>query len=156
MDALQRRHIVNLDGRWGAELRDNLDRYDEAHPDRFSTFCHIDWSALARTRGRPGHQRDARLSYATAPRLAPRDSRSGRTSGWGCAIMPGELVLPDDPRIAPVFELAGELGLPILIHVADPIAFFDPIDALQRTARGARRPPRLVVRRARTADLRCS
>lgn len=41
----------------------------------------------------------------------------------------GELVLPDDPRIAPVFDLAGEIGLPVLIHVADPIAFFEPMDA---------------------------
>ena len=24
---------------------------------------------------------------------------------------------------------AGELGLPIVIHVADPVAFFEPVDA---------------------------
>jgi predicted TIM-barrel fold metal-dependent hydrolase len=27
-----------------------------------------------------------------------------------------------------VFETAGELGLPVLIHTADPIAFFEPLD----------------------------
>src|SRR5262245_34529756 len=31
--------VVNLDGRWGAELVANLDRYDRAHPGRFATFC---------------------------------------------------------------------------------------------------------------------
>ena len=41
----------------------------------------------------------------------------------------GTRVLPDDPRLAPVFAAAGELGLPVLIHTADPVAFWDPVDA---------------------------
>ena len=40
--------IVNLDGRFGAELEANLDRYDRAHPARFATFCHAEFE-LART-----------------------------------------------------------------------------------------------------------
>src|SRR3954464_15973760 len=43
MDSLDLEAIVNLDGRWGAELEANLDRYDRAHPGRFLTFCHVDW-----------------------------------------------------------------------------------------------------------------
>ena len=46
MDALDIEAIVNLDGRWGEELERNLDRYDRAHPGRFMTFCHVDWSEL--------------------------------------------------------------------------------------------------------------
>ena len=38
-------------------------------------------------------------------------------------------MLPDDPRLGALFHEAGELGLPVLIHTADPVAFFDPIDA---------------------------
>ena len=41
----------------------------------------------------------------------------------------GALAAVDDPRLAPIWETAGELGLPVLIHVADPVAFFDPLDA---------------------------
>jgi predicted TIM-barrel fold metal-dependent hydrolase len=37
-------------------------------------------------------------------------------------------MLPDDPRIADVWAAAGGLGLPVLIHTADPIAFFTPVD----------------------------
>jgi predicted TIM-barrel fold metal-dependent hydrolase len=37
-------------------------------------------------------------------------------------------VLPDDKRLTEVFAAAGELGLPILIHTVDPIAFFQPLD----------------------------
>ncbi len=39
----------------------------------------------------------------------------------------GELVPVDDPRLVPVWETAGELGIPVLIHIADPAAFFDPL-----------------------------
>ncbi len=40
----------------------------------------------------------------------------------------GKLMDVDDPRLAPIWATAGELGLPVMIHVADPVAFFDPID----------------------------
>jgi predicted TIM-barrel fold metal-dependent hydrolase len=40
----------------------------------------------------------------------------------------GELLLPGDPRLGPLFHEAGALGLPVLIHTADPVAFFDPVD----------------------------
>ena len=48
--------------------------------------------------------------------------------GLGIRDARGELVLPDDDRLAPVFAAAGELGLPVLIHTADPVAFFEPVD----------------------------
>lgn len=39
-------HIVNLDGRWDDELEENLDRYDRAYPEAFSTFCQLDFSVF--------------------------------------------------------------------------------------------------------------
>src|SRR5664279_989674 len=39
----------------------------------------------------------------------------------------GNLVLPDDPRLGPLFDTAAELSIPVAIHTADPVAFFDPI-----------------------------
>jgi hypothetical protein len=36
--------------------------------------------------------------------------------------------MPDDDRLSDVWDVAGELGLPILIHVADPVAFFETVD----------------------------
>ncbi len=38
----------------------------------------------------------------------------------------GTLILPDDRRVIEVLAHAGALGLPVLIHTADPIAFFEP------------------------------
>ncbi len=40
----------------------------------------------------------------------------------------GALVTPDDERVVKVLRTAGDLGLPVLIHTADPVAFFDPLD----------------------------
>jgi predicted TIM-barrel fold metal-dependent hydrolase len=40
----------------------------------------------------------------------------------------GAMLGVDDERLAPIWQRAGELGIPVLIHVSDPIAFFQPID----------------------------
>ena len=37
------------------------------------------------------------------------------------------LFLLDDPRLAPVWAAVAEAGIPILIHSADPVAFFQPL-----------------------------
>ena len=35
----------------------------------------------------------------------------------------------DDPRLAPCGPLIAEAGIPVLVHTADPAAFFEPLDA---------------------------
>jgi len=40
----------------------------------------------------------------------------------------GNLISVDDPRLDPLWAKAGELGVPVLIHTADPVAFFQPLD----------------------------
>ena len=40
----------------------------------------------------------------------------------------GSLIPVDDPRLDPLWAMAGELGVPVLIHTADPLAFFEPLD----------------------------
>src|SRR5581483_4224439 len=43
-------------------------------------------------------------------------------------ITEGPLVKIDDPRFDPMWSACGELNLPVFIHIADPDAFFTPID----------------------------
>jgi hypothetical protein len=38
------------------------------------------------------------------------------------------LIPVDDERLSPIWRRAGELGLPVLIHVSDPLGFFLPPD----------------------------
>src|SRR3954454_8060532 len=124
LDAHDVRTVVNLDGRWGAELDANLDRYDRAHPGRFVTFCQLDWTAL--TADDP--TRALRAQLDDAARRGARGLKVWKDLGLTHRDATGALVLPDDARLTPVFARAGELGLPVLIHTADPVAFFDPLD----------------------------
>lgn len=39
----------------------------------------------------------------------------------------GNILFADDPRLAPIWEEAGRLGVPVLIHQSDPAAFFEPV-----------------------------
>src|SRR3954469_24788573 len=119
MDAIDLEAIVNLDGRWGDELEANLDRYDPAHPGRFLTFCHVDCTEPSR--------RVASLEASS--RAGARGVKVWKALGLGVRDEAGAFLLPDDERIPDVWAAAGELGLPVLIHTADPIAFFAPVDA---------------------------
>ena len=39
----------------------------------------------------------------------------------------GSLIAMDDPRWDPIWSICGELGLPVIMHTADPSAFFEPV-----------------------------
>lgn len=125
MDAWNLTAIVNLDGRWGDELEANLDRYDRAHPGRFATCCHVDWAAAVAS-GDLG--RTAADSLRASVRAGAKGVKVWKDLGLHVRDERGELILPDDARLAPLWEAAAELGVPIFIHTADPVAFFDPID----------------------------
>lgn len=40
----------------------------------------------------------------------------------------GNYLRPDDPRIQCIFAYAAQLHIPVLFHIADPVAFFSPVD----------------------------
>jgi predicted TIM-barrel fold metal-dependent hydrolase len=123
MDACNQVSLVNLDGRWGQELEDNLDRYDRAYPGRFYTFCQLDWRLLESSNG-------TRLLVESLQRSVAAGARGLKI--WKDLGMwveaRGRRILPDDPLLGPVWGTAGELGVPVLIHSADPLAFFQPVD----------------------------
>lgn len=48
----------------------------------------------------------------------------GLTARDGC----GKVIAVDHPKLDPVWAKAGQLGVPVLIHVADPACFFLPVD----------------------------
>lgn len=117
--------VVNLDGMWGDEVTANVERYDRAYAGRFITFCQLDWPELAAEDGV-----DRLLaSLEDSARRGARGVKVWKNLGLRVRDASGRLVLPDDPRVVAVLTRAGELGLPVLIHTADPIAFFEPLDA---------------------------
>lgn len=122
--------VVNLDGRWGAGLAANLERYDRVAPGTYLTFCHVEWGQLADSGGPNDAAVVERLTaqLAESARAGARGVKVWKDLGLSVRDASGVLVRPDDPRVVAVLQAAGELRLPVLIHIADPVAFFDPLD----------------------------
>jgi predicted TIM-barrel fold metal-dependent hydrolase len=116
--------IVNLDGGWGDELEANLDRYDRAHPGRFLTFARVDWSRCAED----GWGERLAESLADSARRGASGLKVWKDVGLRVRDASGELVFLDDSRLTPLWDVAAETGTPILVHTADPVAFFQPLD----------------------------
>ncbi|GAA3775371.1 hypothetical protein GCM10022240_28800 [Microbacterium kribbense] len=124
MDERHVEAIVNLDGMWGDELEANLDRYDRAHPGRFHTFCQLDWARLAE----PDGAQVLTEQLEDAVRRGARGVKVWKSLGLEYRDQTGALVMPDAEQVVAVLTRAGELGVPVLIHTADPVAFFEPLD----------------------------
>ena len=127
LDAAGVETIVNLDGRWGDELVANIARYDMQ-----SSGPHSDVLprrlVSPRRRRRPGsavETLDRQLEASAA--AGARGVKVWKDLGLQVRDFSGALVMPDDPRVVAVLQAAGDLGLPVLIHTADPVAFFEPL-----------------------------
>jgi predicted TIM-barrel fold metal-dependent hydrolase len=136
MDRCNLGAIVNLDGRWGTELEDNLDRYDRAHPGRFATFCHVDWSAC----GRDDFD-DLPRQLAESVERGARGLKVWKDLGRSVRDAAGRLLLPDDPRLAGLWRAAADAGIPVIVHTADPVAHFRPVDRRNERLEELRRSP---------------
>ena len=131
LDVLDRagvRLLVDLDGGWGESiLEEHLDHFKASAPDRFLHFGGVDWG------------RWPEFGNGFADWAAGRVREQARRGAQGLKIWKGlglqvrdhkdQLVAVDDQRLDPIWSTAAEIGLPVLIHVADPVAFFDPLDA---------------------------
>ncbi len=124
MDRINVATIVNLSGRSGDTLQRNLDRFDRAHPGRFATFCNVDWTGV----GGNGWLEKAVAGLEADVKAGAKGFKVFKDLGLHVRDTRGHLVMPDDPRLSDLWDKAGELGVPVLIHTADPVAFFRPLD----------------------------
>ena len=124
MDVLNVKTIVNLSGGSGDELKQNLRRWDDAYPGRFVTYCNIDFKGV----GQPGWTDRACDQLLADIRTGARGLKIYKELGLRIRDTQNLLVKPDDQRLYDLWEIAGEAGLPVTIHTADPTAFFRPLD----------------------------
>ena len=125
MDDCNLQAIVNLDPRPGPELQEALARYTQAYPDRFIMFTVFpfykkltDWPAFA---SQVDH-------LAEAKALGAKGVKIWKNLGMVTRDGQGRLVPIDDPRLDPLWRKLGELHMPVLIHVGDPIANYTRAD----------------------------
>lgn len=142
MDSLNMAVMVNLSGRsfrrdtlpdgtvrfkpLGSDfLKRSVERVREEIPGRVITFTNVEFDSV----GAPGW-----IDAAVAG--IRRDAANGaaglkiyKNLGMEVVDIAGERVPVDDPRLDPIWAVCGELGLPVLIHTADPHQFWLPHDA---------------------------
>lgn len=126
LDLLNVQMVVNLSGLSGDALKHNLEQWDLAYPGRFITFCNVDFTGI----GSPGWTERAVAQLRADVAAGARGLKIYKELGLRHRDTQGRLVSPDDPRLFDLWEQAGELGIPVTIHSADPVAFFRPLDRL--------------------------
>lgn len=126
LDQAQVLHYVDLDGGWGEDvLADRLRRFKAYAPERYRVYGGVNWQLWA-NEGAAFPERAASRLRAQAARGA-EGLKIWKPFGLHVTDDAGLLARIDDPRLDPVWAAAGELGLPVMIHIADPVAFFDPL-----------------------------
>ena len=124
MDKLNIKTIVILTGMWGDKLQHVIDEMVKPYPGRFLVFTQIDWSKI----DDPNFSQEMVAQIDDGVRRGARGLKVLKDLGLGVKDKSGKLIAVDDPRLDPVWEECGKLGIPVFIHVTDPEAFFYPTD----------------------------
>jgi uncharacterized protein len=133
MNKLNMGLLVNLSGRgWGAdEAKSNATLYNQieltqkAFPNRFAIFTNVDFSKID----------EAGWAEKAVAKLTDDVKNHGAKGlkiykSLGFSVKGnGKLIPVDDARIDPIWAKCGELGIPVIIHTADPAPFWQPVDS---------------------------
>ncbi|HQV32455.1 MAG TPA: amidohydrolase family protein [Calditrichia bacterium] len=142
MDSLNMAAMVNLSGRGfrriqqpdgsfkfglkdGEFLKESVQRAAREIPDRVLVFTNVDWEGV----GSDGWLETALAHLERDVRYGAKGLKIYKNLGMDVKDSDGNRLRIDDPRIAPVWDKCAELGIPVLIHAADPAQFWQPHDA---------------------------
>ena len=148
MDAQNIAVNVSLDGALGSDLQEHKEYLWTKYKDRFIIFSNIGWIG-------DGDPNDPATFACHSPDFARRTVQQLREAkkmgisgvkifkrlGLSYRNPDGSLVKIDDPRWDPIWHECGQLGLVVLIHSADPAAFFEPVDQYNERREELRRHP---------------
>lgn len=124
MDSLNMAVMVNLSGGSGASLLQKV-RNTEAHaPGRFVHYANIDFDRISE----PGFGAAAAAQLEEDVKNGARGLKIFKSLGMYIFDADSQRVRTDDPRLDPIWAKCGELGIPVLIHTADPAPFWKPHD----------------------------
>jgi len=129
LPAMDRRNIrimVNLTGSSGDGLKQAIQTFHTPHPDRFLIFTEPSWDRVAE----PGYPQWQADELGRAKAAGGRGIKILKTLGLYVReqVTSGPLLAIDDKRFDPMWDACGALGFPVAMHIADPEAFFLPID----------------------------
>lgn len=125
MDGLNEAVMVNLSGGSGANLQKMIEHINENYPNRFAVFANVDFDGV----GKPDWAANAVSQLEADVKNGAKGLKVYKSLGLRNLDWEGKRLAIDDPRLDPVWAKCGELGIPVLIHTADPKSFWDPMDS---------------------------
>jgi uncharacterized protein len=125
MDKLNMKVMVNLSGQSGESIKRSVNNIKEHYPKRFIVFANVDFKRV----GEQGWGEKAAKQLEEDVKNGANGLKIYKNLGFSATDINGKRLTVDDPRLDPVWEKAGELKIPVLIHTADPKSFWDPMDA---------------------------
>src|SRR5579862_2841430 len=109
MNATNVRTIVILTGMWGDKLQGVIDEMVKPYPGRFMVFTQLDWSRV----DDPDFGNEMVALLRDSVSRGARGLKFLKDLGLGVRDKNGKLIAIDDPRLDPVWEECGRLGIPV-------------------------------------------
>ena len=124
MDGINLRIMVNLSGGYGDTLEKTVEAMKSRYKDRFAVFANIDFRNI----DDGDYPARAAAQFAADVKHGAQGLKIFKNFGMDLKDTKGQRIHVDDPRFDRIFELCGELKLPVLIHTGEPRSFFQPHD----------------------------
>jgi predicted TIM-barrel fold metal-dependent hydrolase len=124
MDSINLRVMVNLSGGTGEVLKQRVAAMKGRYPDRFVIFANVSTQDL----DEPGFGERAAARLEQDVKNGAQGLKIFKNFGMDMKYKTGERVKVDDPAWDPIWAMCAKLNLPVLIHIAEPAIFFEPID----------------------------
>ena len=124
MDTLNMAIMVNLSGRSGEQLQQSVSNIATNFPNRFVVFANINFEGA----GAEGWIEKTVAQFEQDVKNGARGLKVYKSLGLRNKDAQGNRLAIDDPRLDPIWAKCGELGVPVLIHAADPKSFWDEFD----------------------------
>lgn len=136
MDALNMKLMVNLSGRGFRNnngvsdindhqyLVDAIANAKKATPNRLVVFTNVSFAGV----GDPNWTKNAVSQLEADVKAGAKGLKVYKSLGFSYKDNKGNVVRVDDPRLDPIWQKCGELGIPVLIHTADPKQFWEEPD----------------------------
>ncbi|QIK69416.1 amidohydrolase family protein [Erysipelothrix sp. HDW6C] len=115
--------IVNLDGFWGHDT-DAMNQKIAGYEDFIHTFMWIDTSII----DDPEFTSKTKAAILEGIGKGMVGIKMWKDISLGQIDQNGNYIRTDDPRLDIIYEMAAKYRLPVLIHIADPTAFFKPLN----------------------------
>jgi uncharacterized protein len=114
--------LMGKEGTTRGRLREWLDLRNK-HPDRLIVFGSVDFDRIKE----PSFFEDTVRELETQAALGIQGVKLWKDLGMTIRDGSGALLKADDPRLDPFWARCGELGLPVLYHIADPKEYWYPL-----------------------------